>query len=275
MARILLIAFDPQLLAAFRASCAADDLEVVATTGGVEAVRTLRERGFDAVVTSPATTVQEDLALIQEIRAARPGVRVIVLAHEATPADVLAAMAAHVFACFTAPFDASEIVQMARRAASSEAGTDGIEVLSARPGWLAVRANCHLLTAERLVSFLSQLARDVPDAERDGLMTAFREVLLNAIEHGGGLDPEKVVEVAAVRTERAMVFHVRDPGPGFDIDSLVHAAVAEPDPMVVADRRVELGLRPGGFGLLIARNVVDEMMLNARGNEVLLIKHLT
>jgi DNA-binding NtrC family response regulator len=126
MARILLIAFDPQLLAAFRASCAADDLEVVATTGGVEAVRTLRERGFDAVVTSPATTVQEDLALIQEIRAARPGVRVIVLAHETTPADVLAAMAAHVFACFTAPFDASEIVQMARRAVSSEAGTDGI-----------------------------------------------------------------------------------------------------------------------------------------------------
>lgn len=274
MARILLIAFDPQLLAAFRASCAADDLEVVATTGGVEAVRTLRERGFDAVVTSPATTVQEDLALIQEIRAARPGVRVIVLAHEATPADVLAAMAAHVFACFTAPFDASEIVQMARRAASSEAGTDGIEVLSARPGWLAVRANCHLLTAERLVSFLSQLARDVPEAERDGLMTAFREVLLNAIEHGGGLDPEKVVEVAAVRTERALVFHVRDPGPGFDIAGLEHAAIAQGDPMVVADRRIEMGLRPGGFGLLIARSVVDEMMLNARGNEVLLIKHL-
>ena len=241
----------------------------------MEAVRTLRERGFDAVVTSPETTVQEDLALIREIRAVRPGVRVIVLAHQATPADVLAAMTAHVFACFTAPFDVSEIVQMARRAASSEAGADGIEVLSARPGWLAVRANCHLLTAERLVSFLSQLARDVPDAERDGLMTAFREVLLNAIEHGGGLDPEKVVEVAAVRTERAMVFHVRDPGPGFDIDSLVHAAVAEPDPMVVADRRIGLGLRPGGFGLLIARNVVDEMMLNARGNEVLLIKHLT
>jgi anti-sigma regulatory factor (Ser/Thr protein kinase)/CheY-like chemotaxis protein len=274
MTRILLIAFDSQLLAAFRAAGAADDFEVVASTGGVEAVRTLRRRWFDAVVTSPETTVQEDLALLHELRAARPGVRVIVLAHQATPADVLAAMSAHVFACFTAPFEVSEIVQMARRAAGTEASADGIEVLSARPGWLAVRVNCHRLTAERLIAFLSQLARDVPEAERGGLMTAFREVLLNAIEHGGGLDPEKVVEVTAVRTERAMVFHVRDPGPGFDIASLAHAAVAEPDPMLVADRRVELGLRPGGFGLLIARNVVDEMMLNARGNEVLLIKHL-
>ena len=32
--------------------------------------------------------------------------------------------------------------------------------------------------------------------------------------------------------------------------------------------------RPGGFGMLIARQVADELVYNESGNEVLLIKHL-
>lgn len=272
MTRTLLIGFDRRLAAEFRAS--APDLAVEVAPGSIEAVRTLRRRWFDVVVTSPDTTVEEDLGLLLELRAARPGVRVIVLAHETTPADVLAALKSHVFACFSAPFDVPEIAYMARRAAEAEEWLDGIEVLSARPDWLGVRVNCRLLTAERLVSFLTQMASDVPECERDGLMTAFREVLLNAIEHGGGFDPDSVVEVVAVKTKRAFVFYVKDPGPGFDLAELPHAAVGATDPLAVAERREELGLRPGGFGLLIARNVVDEMMLSGRGNEVLLIKHL-
>jgi anti-sigma regulatory factor (Ser/Thr protein kinase) len=106
-------------------------------------------------------------------------------------------------------------------------------------------------------------------------MAAFREVLLNAIEHGGGLDPDQVVEVTAVRTARALVFYVRDPGQGFRLPDLPHAAIAQPegDPLALAERRAQAGLRPGGFGLLMARAVVDEMIHSERGNEVLLVKH--
>jgi anti-sigma regulatory factor (Ser/Thr protein kinase) len=35
-----------------------------------------------------------------------------------------------------------------------------------------------------------------------------------------------------------------------------------------------MGLRPGGFGILVAKQLVDEMFYNEYGNEVLLIKHL-
>ena len=35
-----------------------------------------------------------------------------------------------------------------------------------------------------------------------------------------------------------------------------------------------MGLRPGGFGMLLAKRIVDEMFYNEQGNEVLLIKHL-
>ncbi len=44
--------------------------------------------------------------------------------------------------------------------------------------------------------------------------------------------------------------------------------------MKTADRTRRNGLRPGGFGMLIVRQIVDELVYNERGNEVLLIKHL-
>ena len=138
-----------------------------------------------------------------------------------------------------------------------------------------MRVNCRLLSAERLVNFFTELRSDVPEAPRDDFMFAFREVLMNAMEHGGGFDPDQVVEVMAVRTARTMVFYLRDPGPGFDLDALPHAAVARPDdPLAVAEVREQEGLRPGGFGLLITRQIVDEMIYSERGNEVILIKHL-
>jgi anti-sigma regulatory factor (Ser/Thr protein kinase) len=33
-------------------------------------------------------------------------------------------------------------------------------------------------------------------------------------------------------------------------------------------------MRPGGFGMLIVRQIVDELVYNERGNEVLMVKYL-
>jgi anti-sigma regulatory factor (Ser/Thr protein kinase) len=96
------------------------------------------------------------------------------------------------------------------------------------------------------------------------------------MEHGAGFDADKVIEVTAAKTARAIVYHFRDPGNGFKPEDLGHA-VASPaaeDVVTSALRRAEMGLRPGGFGMLIARQVADELVYNERRNEVLLIKHL-
>jgi anti-sigma regulatory factor (Ser/Thr protein kinase) len=44
--------------------------------------------------------------------------------------------------------------------------------------------------------------------------------------------------------------------------------------MKAALRRAEKGMRPGGFGMLIVRQIVDEVVYNEKGNEVVLIKYL-
>src|SRR5262249_10573092 len=73
--------------------------------GSAAALSHLRRRSYDAVITSPCTGIAEDLALLEEMRHVRPGVKTIVLSPRATPEDVIAALRARVFALFTAPFD--------------------------------------------------------------------------------------------------------------------------------------------------------------------------
>ena len=36
----------------------------------------------------------------------------------------------------------------------------------------------------------------------------------------------------------------------------------------------QMGIRPGGFGLLMTQSFADELIYSAKGNEVILIKYL-
>jgi anti-sigma regulatory factor (Ser/Thr protein kinase) len=246
------------------------------SAGHADTLQRLRKRSFGVVVTHPDSTVEEDLALLEEIREIRPGVKCIVLARHSTAEEVISALRARVFACFTPPFDPGEIANLARSAASDSQWRDDIQVLSARPGWVSVRVNCRLLTAERLMTFAKELSVQLPDDTRQGMLQAFREILLNAMEHGAAFNPEQVVEVTGIRTGRAMVFYVRDPGAGFRRESLTHAAIANPadDPTAHIMQREAEGLRPGGYGLLLAGGTVDELIYSEIGNEVVLIKYV-
>ena len=276
MPRVLLIGDHPEIRHGLETSGALADCELVTAAGNVAAVRAVRSRAIDVVLTNPDTSMHDDLALVEEFRASRPGLKAIVLAPAAAPSEFIAAIRSHVFACFVAPFDIMAIADMTKRAIDAVDWRDGIRLESGLPNWIALTVSCRLLTAERLVHFMTEYRRDLAEDDRDNLMTAFREMLMNAMEHGAGFDPEKVIHVIAVRTERAIVYHFRDPGTGFTPGQLERKALPdnEADPIALIERRAELGLRPGGFGILVAKQFVDEMFYNERGNEILLIKHL-
>jgi len=276
MSRVLVIGSEAQVSREIGGALSAADFPMEYSAGHADALQRLRVRSFGVVITSPDSTVEEDLALLEEMRAIRPGVKCIVLARHSTPDEVIAALRARVFACFTPPFDPGEIASLASKAASDSQWRDDIQVLSARPGWVSVRVNCRLLTAERLMTFAKELSAQLPEDTRQEIMQAFREILLNAMEHGAAFNPEQVVEVTGVRTGRAMVFYVRDPGAGFRRESLTHAAIANlaVDPAAHIERREAEGIRPGGYGLLLAAGTVDELIYSEIGNEVLLIKYV-
>jgi DNA-binding NarL/FixJ family response regulator len=241
----------------------------------LDALALIESCPFDLVLTGENTSGKADVALLRKIRLVRPHTRLIILTNESTPADVIASMREGAFSYFSGPFSPPALGEMIRLAADGPCWDDGIEVVSATPAWLRLLARCDRKTADRLLQFFHEVA-DLPESERDDVATAFREMLLNAIEHGGHFDPAQYVEISYVRARHLVMCRVKDPGEGFSLEEIQHAAIANPpdDPLRHHAHREEQGLRPGGFGVLLTRNLVDELIYGEKGNEVLLIKYL-
>ena len=234
----------------------------------------LQSARYDIVLVHLQDTSPE-LTSIRILRSANPDIKIIAFVEHATTAQIVAAIRAHVFSFFSHPFDVEEAFHMIATAAALSDWTNGIEVLSASPEYLTVRLKCTLDTADRLVQFLKEVPVELPSDELQDVAMAFRELLLNAIEHGGKLDPNEWVRVSRIRTQRTLVYHIVDPGEGFSSSNLSHAAIADPDnPLVYSHTREQIGCRAGGFGMLIATRMVDEVIYNEQGNQVILIKHL-
>jgi len=100
--------------------------------------------------------------------------------------------------------------------------------------------------------------------------------LINAMEWGGELDPAQRVRISAIRGRKALIYRIADPGRGFRMEDLLHAAVTnEPaDPAGHVAARERLALRPGGVGILLARAIADELIYNEKHNEVVFVKYL-
>jgi len=197
------------------------------------------------------------------------------LADESTPGDVITSMRERAFSYFSTPFSPSALAVLIQHAIEEPCWDDGIDVVSATPEWIRLRARCDHRTAERVLQFFDEIA-ELPDPERTAVGTAFREMLTNAIEHGGRLDPHQQVKISYVRARHMVTCYISDPGEGFTLDEIPHAAIANPadDPVRHVEIRDAQGMRPGGFGVLLARQLVDELVYSEVGNEVQLIKYL-
>jgi CheY-like chemotaxis protein/anti-sigma regulatory factor (Ser/Thr protein kinase) len=123
----------------------------------------------------------------------------------------------------------------------------------------------HLLGALFLFSGLSE-------TQVKQLTTAVREMGTNAIEWGHQKQIDRIVTVVYHIDPEKITITVRDTGAGFDPTNLPHAAHPD-DPIAHMMVRETLGLREGGFGILMAQGLVDEMHYNAAGNEVCLTKY--
>jgi anti-sigma regulatory factor (Ser/Thr protein kinase)/CheY-like chemotaxis protein len=238
------------------------------------AVLLVKASPFDLVITGQKTSGREDVDLLRKLRTIRPHLRMIILSERSTPEDVIASLRENAFSYFRPPFDRVLLADMVHQAVSEPCWDDGIEVISATPNWIRLMARCTLVTADRLVQFLRQA--DLPEAEKEDLAVASHEMLLNAMEHGGKFDPNHYVEISYLRTRRAVACRVKDPGQGFSFEELRHAAVGSSPEDLLSHMAVreDQGLRPGGFGIMLAQKLVDELIYDERGNDVILIKYL-
>ena len=249
---------------------------VTAVSNGIQALRHLEQPGFDLAFLDIWMPELTGLEVLARVRAGQIQAKIVIMTSDDTPETVLRAIREQAYEYLTKPFPPKQVVEIAKRALAPNASPP-IEVISAMPHWVELLVPCTREAAERVQSFLMKLKADLPDDLRETIGSAFRELLLNAVEWGGKLDPNRKVRIAQVRSSRMLLYRVADPGPGFTFKALTHAAVgqAPAEPIAHVAVRDQLGMRPGGFGIAITRALADELLYNESQNEVIFIKYLT
>lgn len=275
MSTILVIDDDPVLHLSIESALVGEGYTLIHETTGVGGLAVLTHNPVDLVLLDLDLPNRQDSFLLARMRQEFPQLKIILICSQENPEIVLEALAHQTCDLLLKSFEEQDLRALIR-STLEECAAPQIRVLSAEPHWIQLEVPCDLNIVPPLQKLLTQLRSDLPEEIRDGLAYAFRELLNNAIEHGGKLDPSLFVQVTCIRLKHAILYWIKDPGEGFNPTQLAHAAVSNPehDPFHHVRIRDQKGLRAGGFGILLANQMVDELVYNQQHNELLFVKYL-
>jgi CheY-like chemotaxis protein/anti-sigma regulatory factor (Ser/Thr protein kinase) len=253
----------------------AEKYSVSTAVDGAEALKKLKRAKFDLLLLDVWMPRMSGFDVLTALRGKKMRPKVIVITSDDTPGTLLGAIREHADQYMAKPLEREGLLEQIRKALQKKSRMPPIEVVSAKPEWIELLVPCSLETAEVLEAFLAQLDTGLPEDVRNAVGQAFHELLMNAIEWGGKLNPKRKVRISYLHANRMLMYRIADPGPGFKFAGLDHAAIAHGnEPTKHGEIREQKGLRPGGFGLVLVKANVDELLYNEAQNEVVFVKYL-
>lgn len=279
MSKILVVDDDPVIRALLQEALESEGHTLLQAPDGQRALEVLAQEGVDLVLTDFLMPGMDGIEFLERVRHTSrfsQDLRCIMITAHGTPDVVLGALREQVCDFLVKPFSLEELRSAVGAALARQSSCD-IQVISALPEWVELLVPCKLEAVSTLEKMLTQLMSDLPQQTREAIAFAFREMLNNAIEHGGKLDPARFVTVSCVCLKRAIIYRIKDPGQGFDPVRLDHAAASNlvEDLLYHSSVRESRGMRAGGLGILLTRQLVDELVYNERHNELMFVKYLS
>lgn len=275
MERVLVVDDDRTTRELIRVQLKQGGYSVDTAASGTTALKRLKDHEYDLMLLDIRMPGIDGLGVLKELREFSRRPKVIVMTADDTPETLFEALREHTQRYLKKPLEFDMLTNLVREVLDSR-DIPPIEVISAKSDWVELLVPCDRTAVEQIHDFLTKLDNDLPREVRHNVGQAFRELLMNAVEWGGRLDPTQRVRIAYLRAGRMLLYRIADPGHGFSFESLDHAAISNPpdDPMQHSYVREEQGIRPGGFGLLLTRSSVDELLYNEAQNEVVFVKYL-
>jgi serine/threonine-protein kinase RsbW len=135
------------------------------------------------------------------------------------------------------------------------------------PNSLRLRVRATLAADRKAVDPVVQQVMDAihevrcADGKEDAIELALQEALANAIIHGAKEDPSKIVEcLVACDDERGVLIIVRDPGQGFDPQTIPTCTMGE---NLYSNH---------GRGIFLINQLMDEVQFHKNGTEIHMVK---
>ncbi len=276
MTRILVADDDRTTRLLLSETLRAQKFSTVCVADGAAALKKMKDGKFDLVLLDIWMPKMNGLEVLKKLRNTKNRPKVIVMTSDDAPETLLSAIREEAYQYVSKPVEPRALISLVRETLEKKIDVAPIEVVSATPTWVELLVSCSLAEAERIENFMAHLKTGLSEDVQRAVGQAFHELLLNAVEWGGKLDASRKVRISYLRAKRMLMYRIADPGPGFKFTELEHAAISHaPDSPTMHDEfRQKKGLRPGGFGLLMTKASVDELLYNEAQNEVVFVKYL-
>jgi CheY-like chemotaxis protein len=247
---------------------------VATARDGVAALAKLKDQRFDVMLLDIWLPKMTGLELLAQLDDLPHQPKVIVMTGDDSQETLLLSLREHAYQFVRKPIQPQKLMDLIRRTLAAPSDLPAIVVLSASANWVEVLVPCARDVADRIQSYIRQLEIDLPREIRDTVGLVFRELLLDAMERNGHLDPNCRVRIAYLRAERMLLYRISDAGVGVSPSDPAKADAsrrAEPTTGTTQHPQVEPRLRPGQ---LLALAQADELLFNEARNEVVVVKYL-
>lgn len=238
------------------------ELDVLASAQA--ALSFLQSRFFDALLLDVPLPDMPAPQMVAITRNRFPFLPIVILAEENGMAEAVGALKAGAFHFIPANFEPRQALGALRKILAlqnepvtlSRALPDLKQTIQfSLPSTLDYITGAAAHLTETLVRF------GIITVEELNIKVALVEALTNAMEHGNGFDPKKLVKVEAKFLEDKAEIKITDQGKGFNHEKL-------PNPTAPENL-----YKPRGRGIYMIHRLMDEVHFNRKGNVVQLVKY--
>lgn len=275
--RILVAEDDSRIRTILERFLGAAGYDVASCENGREALDAFEQGGrFDLVLTDVNMPELGGDELLRRIKAVDPRLPVVVLTARNDPALITELFKHDAYRYLTKPFTREDLLSVVQ-AALTEVGEAPVDdrraVVRDDDGWVELTAPNRQEYLDRFQAFCEALiASRLDERAKSELKIAVQEMGQNAIEWGNRMDEERAIRLSYKLMADRILIRIADEGPGFDPTKVPDPTV---DPIKLIEAREAHGKRPGGFGIHLAKRVMDTFSYNETGNIVTMEKRFS
>ncbi len=238
---------------------------------GAGALKAVREHEIDVILLDLTLPDATGFEICHKLKCDRETnlIPVILVALKDDPRQVLSGLRVGSNGYISKPYTREEV----KEAVDSAVAWHHERIESGEHGEITFTLRSEMAFLQETNDLLTDLFAHTPLTERQikELKQVITEMGCNAIEWGHRKNADLPLRITYRIGSDRIILIIKDQGPGFDPKNLPHAA-SEEDPIQHLDVRNELGIREGGFGIMLTKGMVDEFRYNDIGNEVTLVK---
>ena len=214
--------------------------------------------------------------LIEWLKLQAPDIPVILISVDNNNAIIIKCFKAGATDFITKPFDIQNVISHLEKVLQfpdkPTLARDKINAELYTTDWIEFTAASeidYLGRIQKLCAIL--LFRKLDKALVNDIRLAMEEYGRNAIEWGNKFDKKKVFKISyCVFTDR-IILKFEDEGEGFKLQDI-------PDPSRNPKEHLKLralsGKRPGGYGIFMMKNIMDDVLYNEKGNVCVMTKYI-